>query len=314
MVERVNKHLVGTEEGAELFGVRPSNFVRDWAARPGFPEPSATLARGRLWAREDLLSYRARTSPRRAVALADLPLSADAKRWLPVIKRRIVRRFRPERIVLFGSQVRGDARRDSDVDLLIVLPNVGHRRRAAAQIQLCSPGSRSARTSSSRRRRMSTDWRTWSGRSSTRHSARDGRSMSTTDRRRALARRWLSKARTDLAVATVVLEKGPDMDAWACCFHAQQAAEKALKAILVARGVEPPYTHDIGALAAVMPDALSFDVSGDDLGDLTTYATGPRNVFDAGTEAEDPTWAEAERALVTAGRIYTAVLAHLGEL
>lgn len=137
--------------------------------------------------------------------------------------------------------------------------------------------------------------------------------MSTTDRPRALARRWLSKARTDLALATVILEQGPDMDPWVGCFHAQQAAEKALKAVLVARRTEPPYTHDLGALAAVMPDDLSLDVSGDDLGDLTTYATGPRYVFDAGTETEDPTWAEAERAVVVAGRILAAVRAHLGE-
>lgn len=137
--------------------------------------------------------------------------------------------------------------------------------------------------------------------------------MSTTDRRRALARRWLSKARTDLALATVVLEKGPDMDPWACCFHAQQAAEKALKAVLVARGTEPPYTHDLGALAAVMPDDLLLDVGDNDLGDLTTYATGPRYVFDAGTETEDPTWAEAERAVVVAGRIVVAIRAYLGE-
>lgn len=137
--------------------------------------------------------------------------------------------------------------------------------------------------------------------------------MSTTDRPRALARRWLSKARTDLALATVILEQGPDMDPWVGCFHAQQAAEKALKAVLVARRTEPPYTHDLGALAAVMPADLSLDVSGDDLGDLTTYATGPRHVFDAGTEAEDPTWAEAERAVVVAAGIVAAVRAYLGE-
>ena len=137
--------------------------------------------------------------------------------------------------------------------------------------------------------------------------------MSTTDRRRALARRWLSRARTDLALATVVLEKGPDMDAWACCFHAQQAAEKALKAALVARWTEPPYTHDLGALVALIPGDLTLDVTGDDLGNLTTYATGPRYVFDAGTEAEDPTWDEAERAVVVASRILAAVRAHLAE-
>ena len=114
MSERVNENLVGTKEAAALFGVRPSNFVRDWANREDFPGPVATLARGRLWARADLLSYRARTGPRRAVPLAELPLSPDATRWLPLIKRRIVRGFRPDRIVLFGSQARGGARHDSD--------------------------------------------------------------------------------------------------------------------------------------------------------------------------------------------------------
>ncbi|HKZ92832.1 MAG TPA: nucleotidyltransferase domain-containing protein [Candidatus Limnocylindrales bacterium] len=37
------------------------------------------------------------------------------------MKRRLVRRFWPERIVLFGSQARGDAGPDSDVDLLVVV-------------------------------------------------------------------------------------------------------------------------------------------------------------------------------------------------
>ena len=137
--------------------------------------------------------------------------------------------------------------------------------------------------------------------------------MSTTDRRRVLVRRWLAKARTDLTLATMVLEKGPDMVPWACCFHAQQAAEKALKAVLVAQGVEPPHAHDVGALAALMPGDLTLDVGDDDLGDLTTFATGPRYVFDAGTEEEDPTWDEAARAVVAAGRIFAGVRAYLGE-
>lgn len=137
--------------------------------------------------------------------------------------------------------------------------------------------------------------------------------MSTADRARVLAVRWLSKARTDLALATVILERGPDMDPWVGCFHAQQAAEKALKALLVARGVEPPHTHDLGALAAVMPDDLVLAVSEDDLGDLTTYATGPRYVFDAGTETEEPSWAEAELAVVVADRILAAVRSYLGD-
>jgi predicted nucleotidyltransferase len=36
--------------------------------------------------------------------------------------KRIVKRFHPEMIILFGSQARGDAGPDSDVDLLVVMP------------------------------------------------------------------------------------------------------------------------------------------------------------------------------------------------
>jgi predicted nucleotidyltransferase len=39
----------------------------------------------------------------------------------------IVRRFDPERIILFGSHARGDAGPDSDVDLLVVMPFEGPR-------------------------------------------------------------------------------------------------------------------------------------------------------------------------------------------
>lgn len=38
--------------------------------------------------------------------------------------RRIVEKFDPLQVILFGSQARGDARPDSDVDLLVVFPNV----------------------------------------------------------------------------------------------------------------------------------------------------------------------------------------------
>ena len=39
------------------------------------------------------------------------------------------------------------------------------------------------------------------------------------------------------------------------CFDAQQAAEKAIKALLLARGVEFPYVHDIGLLLTLLEDA-----------------------------------------------------------
>ena len=48
---------------------------------------------------------------------------------LPEIVERLVRQFQPLRIVLFGSQARQDAKPGSDIDLLVVLPEVQDKRR-----------------------------------------------------------------------------------------------------------------------------------------------------------------------------------------
>jgi uncharacterized protein len=48
--------------------------------------------------------------------------------------RRIVARFHPERIVLYGSHARGTAGPHSDVDLLVVMKPNGSKRRRAVEI------------------------------------------------------------------------------------------------------------------------------------------------------------------------------------
>jgi len=48
---------------------------------------------------------------------------------------RIAREFRPQRVVLFGSYAGGRPTRDSDVDLLVVLPFRGRPARKAAEIR-----------------------------------------------------------------------------------------------------------------------------------------------------------------------------------
>jgi predicted nucleotidyltransferase len=53
---------------------------------------------------------------------------------LPEAIERIVRQFDPLRIILFGSWARGQARPDSDLDLLVVLPHVENKRLATVQI------------------------------------------------------------------------------------------------------------------------------------------------------------------------------------
>jgi predicted nucleotidyltransferase len=53
---------------------------------------------------------------------------------LPEAIERIVCRFDPLRIILFGSWARGDARPDSDIDLLVVLPEVENKRHTMVEI------------------------------------------------------------------------------------------------------------------------------------------------------------------------------------
>ena len=46
----------------------------------------------------------------------------------------IVRLVRPLRVLVFGSVARGDARPDSDLDLLVVVPDGTHRRQTAQRL------------------------------------------------------------------------------------------------------------------------------------------------------------------------------------
>lgn len=50
------------------------------------------------------------------------------------LTRRIVEAVHPLRILVFGSAARGEARADSDIDLLIVMPEGTHRRRTAQSL------------------------------------------------------------------------------------------------------------------------------------------------------------------------------------
>lgn len=56
------------------------------------------------------------------------------------IVQRIVQRFSPERIVLFGSSARRMAGPDSDADLLVVMNVAGSKRQAATEIDILLQG------------------------------------------------------------------------------------------------------------------------------------------------------------------------------
>lgn len=70
------------------------------------------------------------------------------------------------------------------------------------------------------------------------------------DEARLEAHRWLATAEEDLLGATAMLERD-DVAPRLACFLAQQAAEKALKARLIGRGIAFPRPHDLLALRAL---------------------------------------------------------------
>jgi predicted nucleotidyltransferase len=54
--------------------------------------------------------------------------------------RRVVKRFDPDKIILFGSHARGTAGPDSDVDLLVIMPVEGSKRAKRVEIRVALSG------------------------------------------------------------------------------------------------------------------------------------------------------------------------------
>ena len=57
------------------------------------------------------------------------------QRIIAAMVRRIVKRFNPDQIILFGSHARGTAGPGSDVDLLVVMPVSGTKRDRQIEIR-----------------------------------------------------------------------------------------------------------------------------------------------------------------------------------
>ena len=85
---------------------------------------------------------------------------------------------------------------------------------------------------------------------------------------------WLHNARSDLLLAQTRRRRG--ILYAHLCFHAEQAAEKSLKAVLVALGVSFPKTHDLAFLIDRFPPTITLPTELIDLPKLTKYAVQQR--------------------------------------
>lgn len=155
---------------------------------------------------------------------------------LEEIVRRLVAAYRPERVYLFGSRARGDSDSDSDYDILLVVddnaPSESRRSRLAREIlwgtgiaadvliltRTGSEGSLGVRASL-----PATVLREGS------------RAMSPDPALATASRAWLGKASRDLAAGGYERTASSPFTGDAV-FHAQQAVEKRLEALLTRHG------------------------------------------------------------------------------
>jgi HEPN domain-containing protein len=120
-----------------------------------------------------------------------------------------------------------------------------------------------------------------------------------------LARGWMQKGDSDRLNADRTAQSTGPYDT--ACFHAQQAVEKYLKAVVAQAGSPIPRTHDLEDIynhcLAIQP-ALVLDRM--ELSLLTPYAVQLRYDIDFW-----PDQATAEEALATVDRVRAAVLSVL---
>jgi len=126
--------------------------------------------------------------------------------------------------------------------------------------------------------------------------------------KRALVRQWLDKAEADVGT-TDRLASGGSRYLEAACFHAQQAAEKFLKAYLVQHQIEFPKTHDLDEILDLVAKADgSLADSLREAAALSPYGVDIRYPGDF----PEVTAKDAQTALDLAGKVREAVLGALG--
>ncbi len=117
---------------------------------------------------------------------------------------------------------------------------------------------------------------------------------------------WVARAEEDYVLARSALRRKKPLT-YGATFHAQQCAEKYLKAALIAQGQAFPKTHDLLALSDLCTQAgLLLEIDADLLDTLSSYAVQVRY------PGADPTPEEARHALEIAKVVRRLVRKLLG--
>jgi HEPN domain-containing protein len=122
-----------------------------------------------------------------------------------------------------------------------------------------------------------------------------------------VVRGWMAKAEADLQNARLVLGAGPAGPMDTVAFHAEQCAEKYLKALLCFRGGDVPRTHDVEALLTRTGLWERVELTVEESRLLTDYATVTRYPGDYEPVSHD----EAAHAIELAVRIRAAARTEL---
>jgi HEPN domain-containing protein len=120
---------------------------------------------------------------------------------------------------------------------------------------------------------------------------------------RRVAEEWLEKANRDLAAARLLAEHETLWEG--ACFHCQQAAEKALKAFLIAVSERLPRTHDLVVLTHLCgAKDPSFEKLIDSAELLNPFYAGTRYPNIGGLELTEE---DVDRAVSAAKQVYDFV-------
>jgi len=116
-------------------------------------------------------------------------------------------------------------------------------------------------------------------------------------------RAWIKKAESDFKTAEYTLTSKKSCPFDTVCFHAQQCAEKYLKALLVSRSLDFPKTHDLRLLMQKIPADINLEVPLEEVVSLNRYTIEAR--YPGDWEPFDRK--EAEKAVAIARKVRKAV-------